>query len=289
MFKPLLIAVLAVATFSFPVRGQRAQSLSVEFLSEGSYVRGQFFSSVGDNAIGTLLLVPGWPGNPRDVLGLGSLLAGSDMNVFMFNPRGMHSSEGTFGFAHTLEDIRAALEWLRQPDIRQRFGVDTTRIVLGGYSFGGGMAMAYAATEPGVRHVISIAGNDHGVFIRKVLRDPQYDEAIRQMLASTRAPDGPARFDDVEMALQELAEHQDVYGLRENASRLADRSILLMGGWDDSDITMEDVLLPLYRALKEAGASNVTFLAYQDGHDFETVREELATDIQLWIADHLPR
>lgn len=51
--------------------------------------RGQFFPSVGDSSIGTLLLVPGWPGNPRDVLGLGAFLAERDINVLMFNPRGM--------------------------------------------------------------------------------------------------------------------------------------------------------------------------------------------------------
>ncbi|MFH1681148.1 MAG: alpha/beta fold hydrolase [Candidatus Eisenbacteria bacterium] len=285
----LLIAVLAVATSWFPVPSQGAQAVPVEFLSEGSFVRGRFFPSVEENAIGTLLLVPGWPGNPQDVLGLGGLLAELDMNVLMFNPRGMHLSEGTFSFANALEDIGAALEWLRQSDTQERFSVDTTKIVLGGYSFGGGMAMACAATEPGVRRVISIAGNDHGVFVRKVQGDPQYDEAIRQMLTGARAPDGPARFDDVDLVLQELAEHQDVYGLQENASRLADRSILLMGGWDDLQVSMEDVLLPFYRALKEAGASDVTFLAYHDDHGFGSAREELATDIQRWLSRHLSR
>ncbi|MFQ6092471.1 MAG: alpha/beta hydrolase family protein [bacterium] len=288
MRRQFLIGVLAVATFPLSLLSQRAQSVSVELLSDGSYVRGQFFPSVEGNPIGTLLLVPGWPGNSRDVLGLGALLAQRDINVLMFNPRGLHSSEGTSSFAHTLEDIGAALKWLRRPEIRERFRVDATRIALGGYSYGGGMAMAYAATDPGVRRVISIAGNDHGVFIRKVQGDPQYSKAIRQMLASTRAPNGPARF-DLELGLQELAEHQDIYGLRENASRLAERSILLIGGWDDFQVTMEDVLLPLYRALKGAGASDVTFLAYHDSHSFGTVREELATDIHRWRVRHLPQ
>jgi pimeloyl-ACP methyl ester carboxylesterase len=163
----------------------------------------------------------------------------------------------------TLEDIDAALAWLKQPDIQERFRVDTTKIALGGHSFGGAMAMAYAATDPNVLRVISIAGNDLGWFIRKVQAEPQYGEAIRQMLMSTRAPDGPVRF-DLEAGLRELAEHQDMFGLREDSSHLADRSILLLGGWDDSQVTVEDVLLPLYRSLKGAGALDVTLLAYQD-------------------------
>jgi hypothetical protein len=105
--------------------------------------------------------------------------------------------------------------------------------------------MAYAAADPGVHRVISIAGNDIGWLIRKMQSDPQYSEA---MLLSTRAPDGPVRF-DVEAGLRELAEHQDIFGLRENSSHLADRAILLVGGWDDLQVTVEDVLLPLYRWL----------------------------------------
>ena len=81
--------------------------------------------------------------------------------------------------------------------------------------------MAYAAADPEVHRVISIAGNDLGWLIRKMQTDPQYSEAMLQMLLNTRAPDGPVRF-DVEAGIRELAEHQDIFGLRENSSHLAD-------------------------------------------------------------------
>lgn len=139
MSRRLLIAVLALIAIPLSVLSQHAQSVAVEFLSGGVCVRGQFFPSVGDSSIGTLLLVPGWPGNPRDVLGLGAFLAERDINVLMFNPRGMHGSEGTTSFAHALEDIEAALAWLKQPEIRERFKVDAKKITLGGYSWGGGI------------------------------------------------------------------------------------------------------------------------------------------------------
>lgn len=146
--------------------------------------------------------------------------------------------------------------------------------------------MAFAAAEADVLRIISIAGNDLGWLIRKMQADSQYSEAMCQMLRSTRAPDGPVRF-DLEAGLRELAEHQDIFGLRENSSRLADRAILLVGGWDDSQVTVEDVLLPLYRSLKGAGAVDVTFFAYQDDHAFQKVREKLANDIEDWLVHHM--
>jgi pimeloyl-ACP methyl ester carboxylesterase len=291
MNRHVIGCVLIVAVMPCLAPAQPAlpdQPVPVEFLSGGETVRGRFFASSNGDPIATLVLVPGWPGNPRDVLGLGALLGPLGVNVLMFNPRGLHQSEGMSTFAHTLEDIAASLKWLRRMDIRQRFRVDTSRIALGGHSYGGGVAMAYTATDPGIMRVISIAGNDHGIWIRRMRSDPEFAGDMRKMLMSTRAPEGPARF-DLDAALQELADHKEVYGLRENASRLAGRSILLLGGWEDEQVTMEDVLLPFYRSLKDAGASDVTFLTYHDDHGFGTVRQQLASDIREWLVRHLPR
>jgi pimeloyl-ACP methyl ester carboxylesterase len=264
------------------------ESTPIEFISGGSLVRGQFFSAEGKKPVGTLVLVPGWPGEePCDVLGLGALLSPAGVNVLAFNPRGLQQSEGTASFPHTFEDIKSALSWARQPDVRERFRLDADRIALGGHSYGGGMALAYAASDPSVRRVMSFAGNDHGYFIRRVLGGPPFPVDVLQFIKSTRAPEGPARFDN-QADLQELAFNQDVYGLRENAGRLADRAILLCGGWEDRSATVEDVLLPLYRSLKAAGAANVTFLVYHANHGFEGVHERLADDVRQWLVRHLP-
>lgn len=278
----LLIASLAAA---LPVAavGQSVQPVPVTFVSVRDSVRGRFFPAANGTPVATLLLVPGYPGNPNDVLGLGALLAERGVNVLMFNPRGLYASGGTFSFPNTLEDIAAALTWLRQPHVQDRFAIDTAGLALGGHSFGGGLALAYAAGDPGIRRVISIAGNDHAAVIRRVQRDSAFAAAIRRTLEGTRAPDGPARFASVDEQLELLAAHQDTYGLQENASRLADRSILLIGGMDDAGVTMEDVMLPLYRALRDAGASDVTFLTYQADHGFGGVRPELADDTRSWL------
>ena len=46
---------------------------------------------------------------------------------------------------------------------------------------------------------------------------------------------------------------------------------------------MEDSLLPLYRALRSAGAEDVTFLAYHAGHSFSTARDRIHEDLVEWI------
>jgi pimeloyl-ACP methyl ester carboxylesterase len=258
------------------------EPVSIEFVSEGACVRGRFFAAAGITLETTLLLVPGWPGNPNDVLGLGSLLAEQGINVCMFSPRGLHHSEGIHSHANTLQAIGAALQWLRRADVQERFEVDTTRLVLGGHSYGGGMAMAYAARDSSVRRVISIAGNDFGEFSRETQRNAAFAEDFRRWMLSTRRPEGPAQF-DYDAGLQELIDHKDIYGLRENAANLADRSILLIGGWEDEEVTIDQFILPLYRALRGAGAAKVAFLVYHTDHEFSNVRQRLAHDIAGWI------
>jgi uncharacterized protein len=259
------------------------ESVSVQFMSDGACVRGRFFpAAVRQTASPALLLFPGWPGEADDVLGLGAPLAERGIDVCMFNFRGLQQSEGTYTHANALQDVGNALQWLRQPDVQRRLGLDAAEVVLGGHCGGGGMATAYAAQDPSVRRVISIAGNDHGEFIRELQRNPAMAEQFRRYLLSTRVPQGLARF-DYDAGDKELIDHQDVYGLRENAARLADRSILLLGGWEDQQVTIDQFLLPLYRALRQAGAAEVTFLVYHTDHDFTNVRQRLASDIADWL------
>jgi pimeloyl-ACP methyl ester carboxylesterase len=246
-------------------------------------MKGRVFLSGQKAPAPTLLLLHGWPGSADDVLGLGALLSREGMTAVTFNPRGMHGSEGTASFAHALEDIGAALEWLRAPEVSKKFGVDTSRIVLAGHSWGGGLGLAYAARDKSVRRIVSIAPNDHGEFVREYRRNAARAAAIDKMVAETTGPAGPVRFDPKANGIAELSSHMDVYGLRENASRLADRDILIVGGWEDEAATVEQYLLPFYRALKRAGAAHVTFLVYHDGHNFVGVRERLASDIREWV------
>jgi dienelactone hydrolase len=178
-----------------------------------------------------------------------------------------------------LDDIAAALAWIRRSE---RGGLNNSNIVLGGHSWGGGMSLAYGARDATVRRVFSVAGTDHGLFIREYESDPDYAAALHEVLDASSAPTGPIRF-DVDATLRELAEGQATYGLLENADRLADRSIMLIGGWEDENVTVDETMLPLYRALREAKAEDVTFRVYHSDHGFGSVRSELHADLLAWV------
>jgi pimeloyl-ACP methyl ester carboxylesterase len=226
-------------------------------------------------------MVPGWPGNPDDVANLGAGLSGSGVNMVMFNPRGMHASEGSFSFSNVLADIDAALAWLGLDDIRTRFNIDPAKIALGGHSMGGGLVMVYAGTHPSApRRIIGVAPADVGQAVDDLLNNPATQASMRSLLTTPGA--FPVRITDIQGTIAQIKADGNRYWLKDAAPKLTERSILLIGGWDDPTVTME-AILPFYRALKRGGAPDVTFLSYHDGHQFAIAKQHVATDIANWL------
>jgi pimeloyl-ACP methyl ester carboxylesterase len=259
-----------------------SQLVSVSFESDGSVLKGRFYPAKGRGPFTTVLLLQGFPGSEGDLFGLGERIAASGMNALTFNYRGTYKSEGRFGLENTINDIQAALDYLQTSETIGAFNVDTSNIVLCGYSYGGGMGLTFAANHPEVRSIISIAGTDHGEFIREYLRNEPMAEMINDMFDRLKAPEGPARFDG-HLALQELIDNKDLYDLRISATALANRDILLIGGWEDVNVTIDNHLLPFYRVLRAENAQSVRVITYHTDHYFENVREKLAEDIIEWI------
>jgi len=88
---------------------------------------------------------------------------------------------------------------------------------------------------------------------------------------------------DPKAVLQELIDNIDYFDHRKTAGSLVDKDILMFGGWEDVNVTVDDFLLPFYRAVKNAGAQKVQFIVYHDDHTFRNNREALAEDIIGWI------
>ena len=168
-----------------------------------------------------------------------------------------------------------------------KYKIDATRIYLCGYSYGGGMALTYAANHPEITAVVSIAGTDHGEFIREYTHNPDMQRWFDNWIAGLAAPEGPVRIENgfsikamIEMGIQNYMPTLD---LKESAPLLANKHILLIGGWDDTRSSLESHLLPLYRALKNEDAKDVIITAVQDNHSFANSSTELVEIILDWL------
>jgi pimeloyl-ACP methyl ester carboxylesterase len=277
----LLLLSLLAASLSLSQTNERAP-LPISFQSEGHSIKGLFYPSTTQGNIYTVILLHGFPGSEGDVLGQGQSLSKAGLNVLTFNYSGTFQSEGVQNFETPLRDIKSAFDLLHQPDMMMKYQIDTTRIILIGYCYGGSMALNYAARHPEIRRVISLVCTEHGEFAREYLRNKQMAMKLDSAFDALKRPNGPVNFQGKE-ELKKLAQNPTPYDMVLNAPKIADRDILLVTAWDDFVTMTEHHHLPLYRALKKAGAAHVMFVAFQTNHSFRNVREELTTELARWI------
>jgi dipeptidyl aminopeptidase/acylaminoacyl peptidase len=213
---------------------------------------------------------------------LGERFAQNRYNVLTFNHSGTLESGGLSSFANTQLDIAAAYRFLTES---KDLGVDVDRVVLGGWSYGGGMALTYAANHADIAAVFSIAGTDHGEFLREYTQDPAYRRMADGFFDTLSQPDSPWRLAPGATPRELLDQDGsvDAYDLKKLAPGLIDKHLLLIGGWDDAQVKIDTHVLPLYRALGSAGADRVTMLAFQTDHSFENVHDELCESILSWM------
>jgi len=136
----------------------------------GSRMNGLLFVAQGVGPHPTAILLHGLPGHGglRD---LAETIRRAGWNVLTFQYRGAWGSEGSFALAHVLDDVVAAVAFVRGPDGIAARG-RPRQIVLIGHSMGGWAALVSAAKDPNIRSVASIAGWNVGRTGRS-LGDPQ--------------------------------------------------------------------------------------------------------------------
>jgi len=282
-----LMFIMMFASFSSFAKSQTAPPIDITIDRSGVLLKGKFHVAEGTGFLPTVLLLQGFPGNETDVLGVGKILSESGINTMTFNYSGTFKSQGMTSLENSLLDIKAAFDFLNNSENIKKFKIDTTSIILGGYSYGGGMALTYSIKHPEIKTVFSIAGVDWGEYYLEYIRNPEFKKTTDGSMAKMASMTEQIRFEKGAMP-DEITQggiiHLDsAYFLQKSSPTLAPKDILIICGWDDPMATIDKIILPLYRALKKDKAQNVQINAFQDGHSFSKSRAELAMVIIKWI------
>lgn len=267
-------------------RSQAQISTDISIYREDIILKGKIYTPEAAEAVPTVILLHGFP-DDGDPLDLGKKLSEAGINVITFNISSTYGSGGEYNWENTQKDIKAAFEFINQPENIIKFKTDTGNLYLAGYSYGGGMALTYAAKNPEVKSVFTVSGNDHGAFMREYNQNPELRQMIDNIFNEFRNRPEIVRFGPAgtpkEVAEMKILETNPTYDLIYCAPMLVSKNILLIGGWNDWNVSIESVVLPLYRALMKEGAKNVKITAFQDNHSFKNSRDEVAQVIIEWI------
>jgi uncharacterized protein len=259
---------------------------SSELRSRGSLLNAFFYSCGDEQPAPVVVLLHGWPGNPGNPLELAPKICAGGVHVLVFKYQGTWGSEGFTSLKNSAEDVVQAVNFLKEKGTADKYGIDTSKIVVAGYSYGGGVMLATAMHFPGIDRMISIAGADTSAFIRTLETDAQFRKNFEERLLNGTKPNSFAKMEgSVTEFLDDLFKDVAYFDPVENAPILKDKKILFIVGWDDTTGKMEINALPLYRKLKELNAPDVSIIAFQDDHTFTRSRDGVAQAIIEWAKE----
>ncbi len=224
----------------------------------------------------------------RDVLGLAQEVPKAGWNALVFTFRGYYESEGISSLKNSVDDVFSAINFLRSAEISKKLRIDADHIALAGWSYGGDIALTTAAGDSSIKYVISIAAADISAIARLAERSEEFKSMFIETM-NDRYANGLVKGPGGEKQLRELLENSDKYDLVQHAENLSDRSLLIIGGWNDQSSTLEEHVLPLIRALQLQGAEKVDKVILDANHSFEGKREELQDAVVRWLLNHHPK
>lgn len=258
----------------------------ISLISKGSSLNAFFYGHTGNEEKPTVILLHGLPGNDDNPLNLAENLNKTGLNILVFNYRGSYSSEGYFSNFNCMDDLDAAIGWLKTPANMSKYGIDTSRIVVCGYSFGGCIVLTRALTNPAIRIIVSVSGLDQSVSLKQIATDSVLQAAFESRAGALMAPAGPIKFNPDKSFHEQvnyMISRRDEFDLVKYADKLKDRKILFITGWFDMATLMEENALPLYRKLHSLGSTGISIEAFNTTHRYTEVRPELADSIAKWI------
>src|SRR6187402_3184485 len=206
----------------------KASMESMQIPSHGSPMNALVYVAAGAGPHPVVILLHGFPGNERN-LDLAQDMRRAGWDVLFFNYRGSWGTPGDFSFSHSIEDVAAAIAYLRQPETAKRLRLDPSRIVLVGHSMGGFMAVQAAAADPAIKGIAMISAADLAGRFVEMQTQGSKDDAVKKMGAALGeegmaplagcTPDGLAR---------ELADHATGWAFGAMVGALKDRPVFVI-------------------------------------------------------------
>jgi pimeloyl-ACP methyl ester carboxylesterase len=245
-------------------------------------MNGLVYLAAGAGTHPVVIFLHGYPGNEKN-LDLAQAVRRAGYHAVYFNYRGTWGSGGAFSFDHALEDVAAALAWVRAPETAAKYRFDTQHLALVGHSFGGWLAFLTAGNEPRSVCVAGLAAWNVGAAAQRFPAHPDERTAgLDDFRGSTDPEGGPVRASASDL-LDAMIAHATTWDYLRQASVIGDRALLLVAATHDSPDEDVPMHTQMAKALREAGAKHVTLVTYDDDHPFSSHRLALAGVLTHWL------
>jgi uncharacterized protein len=271
-----------IATDPAPDKANPAAMDAFQLPSHGSLLNALVYVAAGPGPHPVVLLLHGFPGNEKN-LDIAQTLRRAGYDVLYFDYRGSWGSPGDFSFTHSVEDVDAAIDYLRTPANATRLRADPNRLILAGHSMGGMFSAilgARHAKDPWLKAVVLISAANMAGRTLPAVQAHQEAAALPQV-AQHLAAEGiaPLAGCTPESLAKELLANAAAWNIPDLAPALAAHPILVISS-DDGNTATTDILLA---NLKKLGDKQVSSMHIPTDHSYSDHRIAL----QQAILDNL--
>lgn len=293
---PRLAVILVLSVYLDAAARTQPPVPPVVSIPSGSAVMfGASYAAEGPGPHPTVLLLHGHPGGSllgrsgatSNVLELAYPLQRAGFNVVVFNFRGAWGSGGTYGFPHRIEDVKAAVEFVRNDAARLKAA--TGKISLVGHSAGGFNALVASVEDSSIRCTVGIAPANYGPILAGPLKKAAEATAGTPAVEDSeldRPTPGLGGYTGRD-AVREILANQPRFDVASRMAPLKGRPLLIVQANQDVIIRAPNVA-QYVEAARAAGAAPFDHVQIDADHNFgsDGSRKELADAVVGWMTKH---
>ena len=196
--------------------------------------------------------------------------------VIHMNHRGAWGSEGCYSFTGLIEDANEIVNWAKQEEVLEEFGIDKNNIFLVGHSMGGMTAINSLRRIEGIKGAVAIAPYDLAYCFNSKTEETLLD-MIEQEGKCLRQENSATIFKNAALFYRDLS--------LENAyESIKDKNILFVGAEFDMIAPPEEMISPLWNKLKNHKTTAIQeYISLKTDHSLCGQRSTLAEIVGGWI------
>jgi pimeloyl-ACP methyl ester carboxylesterase len=267
-----------------PDKTNPAAMQSFQLPSHGSLLNALVYVASGPGPHPVVLLLHGFPGNEKN-LDIAQTLRRAGYDVLYFDYRGSWGSPGDFSFTHGIEDVDAAIDYLRTPANATRLRADPNSLIIAGHSMGGMFSAIVGAEhskDPWLKAVVLISAANMAGRVLPAVQSGHSAEAVAPV-AKNLAAEGmaPLAGTTPEALGRELIANAAAWDIPSLAPKLTTHPLIVISS-DDGNAAAAEALVA---NLKKLGDTQITSTHIATDHSYSDHRIALQKAVLEGLAN----
>ncbi len=266
----------------------QVQKIPIE--SDGINLNAYLYKVEGNDSKPLIVWCHGNPGGPaKGESELAKELNKRGFHVIRFNYRGLWGTKGTYTPGNSQRDLKHVLDYVYMKENASKHNIDTSRIIVAGYSHGSNVTIVSAMYDKRIEEFICLGLADFSYLIRETFNPNnagmrKFNQEVKDAIWG-EANEGQGKYArDYDKYVLDILFNNYKYDFVAQAERLKDKRMFFIVGMNDVTVPIEHHFFPLYRELKEMKHKGFKYTITDSDHSFQDISNSKKAEMIInWL------